>query len=159
MGVEELLICPAEDGNVFIPVCNKTGEVMKIVQNTMLGDVYPIREEGGKVVVDNFTETSTCALTFHQERIAGNRKFTLEESQDKLLSILRHNVVSPDLRTKRVWDCAGEFCDVFALEDEDRGEVMDIEHHVHHPLSVQPPHRVPFVLCEKISAFVQLVLE
>ena len=28
---------------------------------------------------------STCAYTFHQECIAGNRKFTLEESQDKLL--------------------------------------------------------------------------
>ena len=78
MGVEESLLCPAEDGNVFILVCNKTGEVIKIVQNTTLGDVYPIREEGGKVVVDDFTETSTCAHTFHQECIAGNWKFTLE---------------------------------------------------------------------------------
>ena len=42
------------------------------------------------------------------------------KSQDKLLSILHHNVVSPDVRTKRVWDCVVEFCDVFALEDEDR---------------------------------------
>ena len=33
VGVEESLICPAEDGNVFIVVCNKTGEVVKIVQN------------------------------------------------------------------------------------------------------------------------------
>ena len=37
VGVEEQLICPAEDGNVFIVVCNKTGEVVKIVQNIYEG--------------------------------------------------------------------------------------------------------------------------
>ena len=30
----------------------------------MLGDVYPTREEGGEIVVDDFTETLTCAHIF-----------------------------------------------------------------------------------------------
>ena len=46
MGVEESLICPAEDGNIFLLVCKNAGKVMKIVQNTKLGDVYSTGEEG-----------------------------------------------------------------------------------------------------------------
>ena len=66
MVVEESLICPAEDSNLIL-VFNKTGEVLNIDQNTMLGDDYPAIEEGSEIVVDDFTETLTCAHTFCQE--------------------------------------------------------------------------------------------
>ena len=102
---------------------------------------------------------STCAYTFHQECIAGNRKFTLEESQDKLLLFY---ITMLSVQILRLRGFGIEFCDVFALEDEDRREIVDIEHHVEmagHPPIYTPLHRVPFVLHEMISALVQEMLE
>ena len=164
--MEESLLCP-EDGCMFIPVGNNTDSVTKIDQNTVLGLVYPCTEDGGEIIVNDLIDSPSmeggAVLRVHGD-VTNCQELSPSERHSALLARLNQGVLatSPSPETEMIVECALDYNDVFALGDDDRGEVIDVEHRIEtadHPPIHQAPYRVPFALRDKITELVQQMLD
>ena len=84
------------------------------------------------------------------------------ERQQRLKSALKISPALTSQQSEELMQCAVEHHEVFALDDREMGEVIDIEHQIHtgdSPPIRQLPRRVPFAVRGEMTRMVQDMLK
>ena len=158
MELEDSLVCPNQEGKVFIPIRNATADTLRVLPGELIGSVDLIEVEEDAVAEGTPTshgeKDKAYVVTVVSQVENGKR--------EKLANRLTKGK-DPDSEVgQQILECALDFQDVFALDDRELGEAKGVEHVIDtgdsQPMR-QLPRRVPFALRKEISRMVQEMLD
>ena len=157
MELEDSLLCPDEEGKIFVPIRNVTADTLCVSPGEHIGSVDLIEVEGGTV-----TEDTSTSLGEDKAYVATIVPQVEDRRREKLAHLLTRGKAPDNEVGQQILECVLNFQDVFALDDRELGEVKGVEHVIDtgdsQPMR-QLPRRVPFALRQEISRMVQEMLD
>ena len=156
--VEEALV-RAEDGHVLVPVWNTTNSVVKLTREEVLGQVAEVNQ-GADGIIEVCSQNESLDIAVRQ--ISTTSPLSVEQRRAKLKKMLTRVGEELDSGLKPLVSCALDHHTVFSLDEEEQGEVCEVEHVINtsdNPPVRQPSRRVPFALRSKITEMVQNMLK
>ena len=157
MELEDSLVCPDHEGKILIPIRNTTADTLRVLTGEVIGSVDSFELEKNSVAND-----APALLAEGSVSVARVISQAEEERHEKLATFLRKGK-DPDIGVgQQILNCALDFHDVFALDDQELGEAKGVEHVIDtgdsQPIR-QLPRRVPFALHKEISRMVQEMVD
>ena len=158
--VEEALV-RAEDGHVLVPVWNTTNSVIKLSREEVLGQVTKVSQDADGIL-EVCGECQNESPDIAVRCISSIPPLNVEQRRAKLEEMLMRGGEELDPGLAPVVSCTLDHHAVFSLDEDERGEVSDVEHVINtsdNPPVRQPSRQVPFALRSKITEMVQNMLK
>ena len=159
MELEDTLVCPDEEGKIFIPMRNATVDTLQVLPGELIGSVDLIEVEEDPGVGDTPTNVGEDEVYVATQSVVSQGE---EVRREKLANLLTKGKDPDSEIGQQILECALDFQDVFALDDTELGEAKGVEHVIDtgdsQPMR-QLPRRVPFALRKEISRMVQEMLD
>lgn len=154
--VDEAVLLPDCDGHALLPFSNHTLQVVKIGKDITVGCVEVFQEE---VVLKRAGTKPESEGGIRVATVSSESQPLDTKRKERLFSILSNTESRlSEAETKELVESVLEFHDVFAVEDEERGEVEGVEHVIETgdtPPVRQLPRRVPLSLQREMTRLVQ----
>ena len=154
---EDCIIKVSSEGHIQVPILNRSNEALNFPGGVSIGSVKVLHACEMSVttpIEESSTETGPSVAMVRTTSSSSRR-------QEWLASTLKMSQALTSEESKLLQDCVLQHHEVFAIEDNERGEVVDIEHRIDtsdSPPIRQIPRRVPFAVRGEMSRMVREML-
>ena len=154
---EDCIIKVSSEGHIQVPILNRSNEALNFPGGVSIGSVkvLPACEMSVTTPIEESSTETGPSVAMVLTTSSSSRR------QEWLASTLKVSQALTSEESKLLQDCVLQHHEVFAIEDNERGEVVDIEHRIdtsYNPPIRQIPRRVPFAVRGEMSRMVKEML-